>query len=67
MRAASASKSRPASRRREGAKQIISRSAMRGRMRGSRSSLPWLVAAGLSGAALLGWIGFSNGMLTARR
>jgi hypothetical protein len=33
----------------------------------SRSGLPWLVAAGLSGAALLGWIGLTNRVLAARR
>jgi hypothetical protein len=37
------------------------------RGRASRSGLPWLVAASLSGAALLGWIGLSNGMRAARR
>jgi hypothetical protein len=37
------------------------------RGRATRSGLPWLVAASLSGAALLGWIGLSNGMRAARR
>jgi hypothetical protein len=48
-------------------KHAGARPGMRRRARATRSGLPWLVAAGLSGAALLGWIGLSNGMLAARR
>jgi hypothetical protein len=60
MRATRANKPRLGARRGE-KKHAGAHAGMR-RGRAARSGLPWLVAAGLSGAALLSWIG-----LAARR
>jgi hypothetical protein len=67
MRASRAAKSRAPARQSSRGPVMTGRAALRRRARRGRSGLPWLVAAGLSGAALLGWIGLSNGVLAARR